>query len=165
MLTAKNIIAIQKPKVEIPAPKIVTTEPKKILLNRTEQKEQIVEKKEFITAEVSQKQSETYHAPLKKNKTPQFILIIAVVAILAFVSAYFIKAQNHPEKVQPETPIGSQIQNVQPVVKPAPQDATFTTTNITQFLLGCINRTIKEIYQLFCQITTTISINIMMQVP
>jgi len=134
--TAKSIITVQKPKVEIPAPKIVTPEPKKILLKRTEQQEQIVEKKEFIPPEISQKQSETFHTPLKKNNTRQFVLIIAVVAILAFVSVYFIKAQNHPKKVQPETPVSSKIQNVQPVVKPAAQDAVFSTTNITQFLFG-----------------------------
>jgi hypothetical protein len=132
----KNIIVVQKPKVEIPAPKIETPAPKSVLLKRTEQRDQTVEKKEFIPAEVAQKQSKTYPIPLKKSKTPQFILIIAVIATLAFVSIYFIKAQNHPEKVQPETPITSQIKNVQPVVKPAPQDAVFTTTNITQFLFG-----------------------------
>ena len=132
----KNIIAVQKPKVEIPGPKIEPPQPKTILLKKTEQKEPIVEKKESIPAQVWHNQSQTLPTPLKKNKTPQFILIIGVVVVLAFVSVYFIKAQNHPEKVQPETQVSNQIQNVQPVVKPAVQDAVFTTTNITQFLFG-----------------------------
>ena len=135
-IQATESIIIPERKIERPEPKIKTPEPKTILLKKNVEPEKIIEKKEFAPLEISQKKSERQFKSSGKNKTGQFVFVIAIVSVIALVSVYFLKAQKHSEKLQQEPATTTKNLNVQPALKPSPQESVFTTTNITQFLFG-----------------------------
>jgi hypothetical protein len=136
-------VVTQQPKIEIPAPIIRNPEPKIIVPEKKKEPEKIIEKKVLTPLQLPEKkiipkeqQPEKKFISQEKNKRFPVGLVIAIIAVLAVASVYFIKVQNRPETVQEEKPVTGIKQNVQPEVKSSPQELVFTPTNISQFLFS-----------------------------
>jgi len=132
---ATLFVPAPQPKIDLPEPKLKT--PPKIVLPKKEVKQEIKdEKKEPLQIKVPETSSKKTLKAARTNQSGRFILVIAIVSLLAFASVYFIKAQNQPDKIQQELPTVAKKESVQPIQKSATQESVFTPTNITQFLFG-----------------------------